>query len=562
MSMTQKLEWVLLLGLLALPGFAANTSGSISGLVSNSSGVPQMGAEVQVLSASLTPVATAFTDAGGRYCVPELAAGIYLLKVNAPAFMPATRHDVTLKSGADLVVNVTLSTLFEVMQTMPLHRRSADDNDGWKWNLREMANRPILRVLDPTVVVPPKSDDPGRALTGRLAFMAGSEANGNSGPTDMATAFSVEKSLFTAGLLAFDGNVNYATGAPNASVRAKYSGSMPDGSEPTVTVTARRFSTPELAMHDNALEALAVSVADDFSFMNFMDVKAGAEFQTIQFMSRVSALRPFGQMDVHLTPDTVLEYRYTSSEPNTRDGKGFDSAPADLSESGPRVALNNWIATIEHAHHHELSLSRRAGENNVQLAVYNDDVVDPALTGVGNTQTAGGDYLPDVYSGTFSYLGRRLDTTGFRVVAQRKLAPEVTATVDYAYGGVLDLVPSGFDWRDPSSSMHTAYAHALSGKVAGRIPGSKASYIASYRWTSRKSLTPVDAFDDSPGIADPYFSLFLHQPIPFMQGHMEALVDIRNLLAQGYIPVMSQDGHMLYLVQAARSLRGGIEFTF
>ena len=42
----------------------------------------------------------------------------------------------------------------------------------------------------------------------------------------------------------------------------------------------------------------------------------------------------------------------------------------------------------------------------------------------------------------------------------------------------------------------------------------------------------------------------------------EALVDLRNLLAQGYVPVMGQDGQTVYLVQAARSFRGGVTITF
>jgi hypothetical protein len=39
-------------------------------------------------------------------------------------------------------------------------------------------------------------------------------------------------------------------------------------------------------------------------------------------------------------------------------------------------------------------------------------------------------------------------------------------------------------------------------------------------------------------------------------------VDLRNLLEQGYIPVIAPDGHTLYLVQSARSVRGGVLFTF
>jgi hypothetical protein len=43
---------------------------------------------------------------------------------------------------------------------------------------------------------------------------------------------------------------------------------------------------------------------------------------------------------------------------------------------------------------------------------------------------------------------------------------------------------------------------------------------------------------------------------------MEILVDVRNLLAQGYVPVMAQDGQTVYLVQSARSVRGGVAFSF
>ena len=42
--------------------------------------------------------------------------------------------------------------------------------------------------------------------------------------------------------------------------------------------------------------------------------------------------------------------------------------------------------------------------------------------------------------------------------------------------------------------------------------------------------------------------------------HMEAMLDLRNLQAQGYVPVMGQDGRTVYLVQSARSGRGGVRF--
>ena len=38
--------------------------------------------------------------------------------------------------------------------------------------------------------------------------------------------------------------------------------------------------------------------------------------------------------------------------------------------------------------------------------------------------------------------------------------------------------------------------------------------------------------------------------------------NLRNLLAQGYVPVLGSDGHTVYLVQSARAISGGVAFTF
>ena len=62
-----------------------------------------------------------------------------------------------------------------------------------------------------------------------------------------------------------------------------------------------------------------------------------------------------------------------------------------------------------------------------------------------------------------------------------------------------------------------------------------------------------------------FAAVFIRQPIPgnsFLSGHIEAIIDLRNLLAQGYVPVLDQDGQTVYLVQSARSVRGGLSFNF
>jgi hypothetical protein len=324
----------------------------------------------------------------------------------------------------------------------------------------------------------------------------------------------------------------------------------------------RRFSTPELAMHNAALQALALSLSDNITLADRIDLNFGTELQEIQFAGHVASYKPFGSVDVHLSPNAVVEYQYATSEPNLREAKGFDSAPADLSESGPRVSLNNWQPELESARHQEISFSQRAGKNRFQVALYSDHIANPALAGVG--EVGAGDFLPDIYSSTFYMTGRSLDTDGMRVVYQRKILENLTATFDYSYGGVLDVLPN-VAADEAANYMSVQRRHSMTYKASGQIPTWKTRWIASYKWTSGPALTPVDLFNSSPGQADPYLNIFVRQPIPganSLPGHMEALIDVRNLLAQGYVPVLGQDGQTVYLVQSARTIRGGVSFTF
>lgn len=559
--MFRKLGFLMVVMGLALPAWSTATPGTISGYVRNAGGVPQMGAAVELLGSAVLN-SRVFTDDRGFYSISGLLPGTYNLKVSAPSFLPALREKVGLRPGAKLMVNVTLTTLFEAIQFGPL--RGPADDDDWKWTLRSVSNRSILRVLpDGTTAIASEGND--HDLKGSLMFMAGSESNGFGGGSDMSTGFSLERSMTSTGTLRLNGNVGYGSGVPDAVLRTTYSSHFSNGFEPTVALTVRRLTSPDVNnLRGALLQSLSLRTSDRMTVGDILELKFGSELQTIQFMGRVNSFAPFGSADLHLTPDTLIEYQYTSSIPNTRMEKGFDSSPSDLTATGPRMSIANYASALEKARHQEVSVSQRFGKTNLQGAFYSDRVVDPVLTGVGELDAPSGDVLSDVYSGTFSYQGNDLETSGMRLVLQRKLLADLTATLDYAYGGTLDLTRSDIQLQDARDWMRTQRHHSVAAKFSGTIPSSKTRWIASYRWTSGPALTPVDLFNSSAGQADPYLNVFLHQPIPFgfMAGHVEMLVDLRNLLAEGYVPVMGNDGHTVYLVQSARSVRGGVSFSF
>ncbi len=560
--MLRKLGYFVVALGLTLPAWGVERSASISGYVRNPNGVPQMGAAVEVLGSAMQTFKV-FTDDKGFFTATGLLPGIYSLKVSAPSFLPTLREKIGLKAGASVLLNLTLSTLFDAVQFAP-RRGNADDGD-WDWVLRSSANRPVLRVLpDGSSMVIAKSEA-ASDLKGSLSFLAGAPSKGFGSVSDMSAGFVVEKSIFSTGTLTLNGDVGYGTGLPNAVVRTSYKHQMANGSTPEVALTMRRFAAPDLGMRNTGLQALALMTSDDMTIGDVLELKFGSELQTIQFLGRVTAFRPFGSVAAHLSPDTLVEYRYTTSRPDSRAEQGFESAPADLSESDPRMSISGFAPALEKAYHQEIALSHRSGDTNMQIAMYTDRVTNPALTGVGEVSSLNGQVLPDVYSGTFTYQGRNFATRGLRLVLERKLASDITATLDYGYGGVLTLDQGKTSLEDVQDRILIRKRQSMGAKLSGTTPGTKTRWIASYGWTNGRALTPVDMFNASAGQTDPFFDLFFKQPVPgtrSLPGHMDMLLEIRNLMAQGYVPVVGQDGRTVYLVQSARAVRGGVEFSF
>jgi hypothetical protein len=65
--------------------------------------------------------------------------------------------------------------------------------------------------------------------------------------------------------------------------------------------------------------------------------------------------------------------------------------------------------------------------------------------------------------------------------------------------------------------------------------------------------------------AEPYFNFHLRQPITYRregQRSVDVMVDLHNLLAQGFRPFVLGDGSVLLFAQDQRSVSGGFAFTF
>jgi hypothetical protein len=100
---------ILILNLLVAAVMAlAQTAGNMTGVVQDATGAVLSGARVVVLGTDTGLRREARTDAGGRYVVPSLAAGVYEVRVEMPKFRSVVQKPIELALGETQNLDFTL----------------------------------------------------------------------------------------------------------------------------------------------------------------------------------------------------------------------------------------------------------------------------------------------------------------------------------------------------------------------------------------------------------------------------------------------------------------------
>ena len=97
--------------------------------------------------------------------------------------------------------------------------------------------------------------------------------------------------------------------------------------------------------------------------------------------------------------------------------------------------------------------------------------------------------------------------------------------------------------------------------LSGTVEGTGTRWRASYRWQPADTLTSIAPY--SLAAVEPYLALHLRQPICTHEGgvNVEALLNVNNLLAEGYRPYVLNSGLVVF-AQDQRSVGAGVAFTF
>ena len=85
---------------------------------------------------------------------------------------------------------------------------------------------------------------------------------------------------------------------------------------------------------------------------------------------------------------------------------------------------------------------------------------------------------------------------------------------------------------------------------------------ADYGWTDPHALLPDHLFVTQNVNQDVGVNIYIRQPLPWsLPWRMELTAELRNLLAQGYLPLGTAVPRSV-LTASPRALRGGLNFIF
>jgi Carboxypeptidase regulatory-like domain len=527
--------------------------GSVSGVVRDSTGVPQMGAAVQLLRPDMSVVAAVYTTSKGTYLFKDVLPGKYSVKAMGATFLPSLREDVRVRTNT--IVNLTLNTLYEVMQWLPAEPRAANaSRDDWEWTLRSAANRPLLRWLEdgPLVVVSDRSGRP--KLKARLMATGQEGTFGESG--ERFTTIVEDTPSDSRELLA---RVDFAPDT-DAGMESMLGFRQDLGIAGSVESMAAISIHPVIeGSGGEGLEEAAMRSAETIHLGDEFEIEAGAQQVIARFSqdspNTISATLPFATVAWHGGNSTV-SYRMASAP------SGLNENDSQAGSYLPQVSMRDGQLALERGLHQELGWERRTDASGVSLLVYADNIQNPVVEASGRGVDSSA-VLSDPMSGLIRGAGQNYASAGVMAAVEHRIGSGNRIRLSYANGDALVMPalahPTAVGQLFDAARPRHAQMYAIS--LSGTLEGTGTRWRASYRWQPADTVTPIAPY--SVGAIEPYLNLHLRQPVStHREGlNIEALLDMNNLLAEGYRPYLVNGG-MVVFAQDQRSVGAGVAFTF
>ena len=556
------------LALLAVPAFAAQNAGKISGVVLDSAGTPQMGATV-LISAERVPASAAFdllTNDRGRFSTEILPVGEYTLKVTLAGFLPALEQHIRVTDQRTTLVQIVLGSVFSSFEQLRRHPDEKISADDWTWVLRSSPdNRSVLRWTDGPLISDAQMSGVESAAQKQqdhvqMQLTSGSDHPGSIGAVadSPGTAVVYDLGVGSTARLLMAGQFSYGNEVQGGAFAAEWLPSGEVGAGPKMVLEARES---QIGPTGPIFRGLRMSDSDQLAIGDRLSIRYGAEFLAAGFGGTTQALRPHGELAIHLSPTWLASAIVAARAPEEEIGSQTALQSAlDSLDDFPILMVRQGRPVLENGWHEELSIDHALGkDSDISAAVFHDRSSHTALIGRGDI--AGPEFVQGSLADVFAYDGGISDSTGARFAYRQRLSDSVSTTIVYAYAGAL-APGEDSDVAVLRNELSTQYRHSIAGRVTAQLPRLGTKVSTGYKWISSDSVSRIDSYGESLYHIDPYLSMQVRQPLPKMfPCHMEIMANVGNLLAQGYVPLATKDGEVV-LVPSYRYFTGGLSLQF
>jgi hypothetical protein len=553
---------------------AKPVSGSLTGVVRDLAGTPQMGASVQVLAetAGVSSSSELLTNTQGIFRSDKLAPGLYTVRVTLAGFLPTLQQHVRINANLTTMLRIEMESMFATLEQLRKQPNSAKaaDADDWKWVLRGASGtRPVLQWDDYGAVLSAGVDRNAGAPKMLMEFTDGARRPGSVSNVAAApgTAFAYDQKLGE-GKLLVAGQMSYDE-EPAGGVATVWLPTGTIGAGPHTALVLREASLGNTGVTFRGLrfdQGGAVTLGDRVL------VRYGGEYLLVGLGRSVSSLRPRISMETKLG-DTWRANVVFASQPgapssldsNVLDSNGDELRSAlvralDELDAFPTLMWREGKPVLQGGWHEEISVERRIGERGkLQVAAFHDDAHHQAVFGRGSDLPEQ-EFFQDIFSNAFAYDAGSASSWGGRVAYREKLGDDTEVTAVYSMGGA--LAPSAMTDAVLRDALRTVARQSLGLNVSTKVPRAGGRVTIGYKWISGQAVSRVDSYGESLYQMDPFLHVSLRQQLPkFGPGRWEAIADCDNLLAQGYVTMNTRDGQVV-LVPAFRTFRGGLSLQF
>lgn len=567
-------------------------SGSIAGVVRDAAGIPQMGATVILYNRAERPVQRALTNEKGEFVFASLVPDVYAIRVTLASFLPALKRNIVVQPGMQSLLQVNLASVFSSIELVGFGPgKGGFMSDDWKWVLRgSSSTRPVLRAL-PEIARPAErgSAKVFSGTRGMVKVSGGDEGmvSALGSEPDLGTSFALATSLFGSNHLQFSGNFAYSanTGSPATAFRTSFRRELPGGAAPQVGLTLKQLQLPVRARAGQAwldgrseatpaLRTLSATFYDRAPLTESLLLEYGASLDSVTFLDRLNYFSPFARLRYDSGAAGSFLLGYASGTPPSEWLAPGGETQAEFEQEltalalFPRVSLRDGRARVQRSRSYEAGYRFRTGSHTFSGAVYREAVAHAALTvSASEGFSPGSDLLPDLFSRNWVFNAGTYCRTGYMAALTEHLGENLEVTVAYSGTTHLTADRAGLlrgDAEELRALLRLGRRHAVTARVAGQTPWTGTRFVTSYQWASLSPLTPSHVYLTQRVREGLGWNVLVRQPIPAvgpMPGRLEASAELRNILAQGYVPV-TLGGRRAYLVQTPRSVRGGLSFIF